>query len=78
MELFAASFPYRQPIEEARLAREAAVKVLWDKRGMLPENTEEIVDDVLAAALPFFRFYPLGDNHHSASACPYCSPGADS
>lgn len=34
-------------------AREAAVKLLWDKRSMLPEHSEEIVEDVLTAALPF-------------------------
>ena len=67
-------FPYGAPFEEAKAAREAAVKLLWDKRSMLPEDTEEIVEDVLAAALPFFRFYPLGDNHHNAAMCPYCSP----
>lgn len=68
-----AFFPYGAPIEEARAAREAAVKLLWEKRSMLPENSEEIVDDVLRVALPFFRFYPLGDNHHRADACPYCT-----
>lgn len=66
-------FPYGAPVEEAQAAREAAVQVLWDKRSMLPENSEEIVEDVLGVALPFFRFYPLGDNHHNAAACPYCS-----
>lgn len=68
----ATTFPYGAPIEEARGARDAAVKLLWDKRSMLPEDSEEIVTDVLAAALPFFRFYPLGDNHHRADVCPYC------
>jgi hypothetical protein len=66
-------FPYGAPIEEADRARDAAVKLLWDKRAMPPENSEEIVMDVLAAAMPHFRFYPLGDNHHNASACPYCT-----
>ncbi len=32
--------------------RTAATKVLWDKREMLPEFSEEIVDDVLDAVLP--------------------------
>lgn len=32
--------------------RVAATKVLWDKREMLPEYSEEIVDDVLGAVLP--------------------------
>ncbi len=32
--------------------RTAATKVLWDKRSMLPEHSEEIVDDVLDAVLP--------------------------
>lgn len=68
-----ACFPYGAAVEEAQAARQAAVKLLWDKRSMLPENSEEIVEDVLAAALPFFRFYPLGDNHHNAAMCPYCS-----
>ena len=27
--------------------KQAAIKLLWDKRSMLPENSEEIVDDVL-------------------------------
>jgi hypothetical protein len=71
----AREFPYGAPIEEAVRAREAAVKLLWDKRSMLPENSEEIVMDVLAAALPFFRFYPLGENHHNAALCPYCRTG---
>jgi hypothetical protein len=35
-------------------AVQAAVKRLWDKRSMLPEHTEEIVKDVLCAALPHF------------------------
>lgn len=74
MEVGHPSFPYGMPAEEARAAREAAVKLLWDKRAMLPEHSEEIVEDVLAAALPHFRFRPLGDNHHNAAACPYCSP----
>lgn len=43
---------------------------------MLPEITEEIIDDVLAAAIPFLRFSPLGDNHHNAAMCPYCTPKA--
>ena len=67
-------FPYGAPADEARLARQAAIKALWDKRSMLPEHSEELVDDVLAAALPFLRFYPLGDNHHNAALCPYCNP----
>jgi hypothetical protein len=33
-------------------AVQAAVKLLWDKRSMLPENSEEIVEDVLCAAIP--------------------------
>lgn len=28
------------------------------------------IEDALTAA----KFAPLGDNHHNASACPYCSP----
>ncbi len=32
--------------------RTAATAVLWDKRDMLPEHSEEIVDDVLASVLP--------------------------
>jgi hypothetical protein len=32
--------------------RTAATKVLWDKRSMMPEHSEEIVDDVLDAVLP--------------------------
>jgi hypothetical protein len=34
-------------------AVQAAVKLLWDKRSMLPENSEEIVEDVLCAAIPY-------------------------
>lgn len=30
---------------------------------------------VLQAALPFMRFAPLGDNHHNAALCPYCTQG---
>jgi hypothetical protein len=37
-----------------RQAVQAAVKPLWDKLSMLPEHTEEIVKDVLCAALPHF------------------------
>lgn len=33
-------------------AVQAAIKLLWDKRSMLPENSEEIVEDVLCAAIP--------------------------
>jgi hypothetical protein len=43
------------PIDHYQLPREAvqaAVKLLWDKRSMLPENSEEIVEDVLCAAIP--------------------------
>lgn len=54
-------------------AREAAVKLLWDKRAMLPEHSEEIVEDVIDAVAPFLTFAPLGDNHHNAAMCPYCS-----
>ncbi len=32
--------------------RTAATAVLWTKREMMPEHSEEIVDDVLAAVLP--------------------------
>jgi hypothetical protein len=67
-------FPYGAPVEEARAARDAAIKLLWEKRSMLPEYTEELIDDILGAALPYFRFYPLGDNHHRAASCPYCTP----
>ena len=31
-------FPYNMPMEEARQARDAAVKMLWSKRGMLHQN----------------------------------------
>jgi hypothetical protein len=30
--------------------------------------------EVLVAALPYLRFGAMGDNHHSAVACPYCVP----
>jgi hypothetical protein len=33
-------------------AVQAAVTLLWNKRSMLPENSEEIVEDVLCAAIP--------------------------
>ena len=32
--------------------RTAATEALWDKRSMMPEHSEEIVDDVLDAVLP--------------------------
>jgi hypothetical protein len=35
-----------------RDAVQAAIKLLWDKRSMLPEHSEEIVEDVLCAAIP--------------------------
>lgn len=44
------------PIDRRQIPREAvqaAVKLLWDKRAMLPENSEEIVEDVLLAAMPY-------------------------
>lgn len=40
------------PGELPTVAVQAAVKVLWDKRSMLPEYAEDLVDDVLCAALP--------------------------
>lgn len=62
-------FPYRVPPE----AIQAATKKLWDDRGMLPEHSEDIARDAIEAALPWLNFSPLGDNHHNAVACPYCS-----
>ncbi len=32
--------------------RTAATKLLWNKRTMMPEHTDEIVDDVLDVAFP--------------------------
>lgn len=29
---------------------------------------------MLEAAAPHLMFQPLGDNHHNAAACPYCTP----
>ena len=46
----------RRRLETWQLPREAvqaAVKLLWDKRAMLPETSEEIVEDVLCAAIPY-------------------------
>jgi hypothetical protein len=67
-------FPYGSPIEEAQRAREAAIGALVRNGAILPEHCAEVVETVLEAALPHFRFYPLGDNHHNAALCPYCSP----
>lgn len=61
---------------EGIAARDAAVKLLWDKRSMLPEHSEEIIEDVIDAVAPFLKFSPLGDNHHNAALCPYCTPNA--
>lgn len=64
--------PYAERMEGIE-AREAAVKLLWDKRSMLPEHSEEIVVDVINVVAPYFLFSPLGDNHHAADMCPYCT-----
>lgn len=37
-------------IERRKQMKQAAITLLWDKRAMLPEHSEEIVDDVLDAA----------------------------
>ncbi len=34
------------------LLRTAATEALWNKRSMMPEHSEEIVDDVLDVVLP--------------------------
>jgi hypothetical protein len=34
----------------------------------------ELLRRSINAALPYVVFEPMGDNHHNAKACPYCSP----
>lgn len=53
-------------------AIQAATQKLWNDRSTLPEHSEEIVRDVLEAAMPWLNFSALGDNHHNANVCPYC------
>lgn len=48
----AVRFSPEEPLDNWLLlldAKRAAVKLLWDKRAMLPEHSEEIVDDVIEA-----------------------------
>jgi hypothetical protein len=39
--------------------------------GIESREAAEIVVDRVADIL---RYAPMGDNHHNAAACPYCSP----
>lgn len=36
-----------------------------------PEIYRRLAEDLLLR----LQFAPLGDNHHNASLCPYCTPG---
>jgi hypothetical protein len=69
-------FPFQVP--DVAVGHAAAVLM---RAGVMPHKALEKTPDDLAreaieAALPYLQFSPLGDNHHNAKACPYCSPAA--
>ena len=66
------AFPFAIPEEAIEAAYDAA-------DAQFPSSAQgrwlrPAIEEALKAALPFLRFSPMGDNHHNAAACPYCTP----
>lgn len=60
---------------KARAAAHEAMRDDWSYQ-VAPACLIALLDerDRIAEELAAARFAPLGDNHHNAEACPYCSP----
>lgn len=69
------AWPWPVPDEALDAAAEAIRNTMLGRDyGGSPSDFRTDLRAAVAAAMPFVMFGPLGDNHHNAALCPYCSP----